>query len=382
MSEVEAFCGLPFRKVKVNAYGDVNMCCYQQGFLGNLLQQDFMEIWCSPIAQEVRESTAASHLHTMCVGWGGCPFLVQERVPLKVKLDHSLPTQLELDLPNTHCNVGGSSPEPETACFMCPRASTSFTPEPDYTYELVDRLKFLMPYLADLRIQGVAEPFWKDRVFDVLERFDFQEHNKRCIFSTYTNGTVFNEERQWRFFELCPKSALFFSLDAATPDTYRKIRRLNAFDRVVQNIRRLTRQKGQNQRVEVSNNLNLLNLHEAVQMVELGKELCVDRIQFNPTHEGGGRREDLDSVRVNRANYQDFAEAQKLITQRASQLGVAITIVRPLDMGFSATPLDQVPLVGPLYRIRPHVAPPVRDLCDTKAVLASPNCKRPADLLP
>jgi MoaA/NifB/PqqE/SkfB family radical SAM enzyme len=76
MPEVEAFCRLPFSKIKVSPEGDVRMCCYQKGFLGNLLQQDITEIWDNSLAPEVRSWPRASDLHPLCVGWGGCPFLV------------------------------------------------------------------------------------------------------------------------------------------------------------------------------------------------------------------------------------------------------------------------------------------------------------------
>lgn len=165
MRNFEVFCSLPFSKIKVRPNGNVNMCCYQQGILGNLFTQDFQDIWSSKLAEEIRDSILALRLHSVCEGWGGCPYLVSSKVPKKISVEHDYPTWLEFDLPNTHCNIGGTSPTPNTACFMCPRSSPNFRPEPeDRSYELADRLKFLMPYLTQIHIQGTAEPFWKDRV--------------------------------------------------------------------------------------------------------------------------------------------------------------------------------------------------------------------------
>src|SRR5262249_25858626 len=140
MSELEAFCDLPFKKIKINPNGDVSMCCYQRGSLGNLLQHNFQEIWLGKIAEDVRTSTRASQLHSMCKGWGGCPYLIKDRLPKRLGVT-KWPTSVEFDLPNTHCNVGGSLPTPDTACFMCPRAAEDFKAEPDLTSELADRLK-------------------------------------------------------------------------------------------------------------------------------------------------------------------------------------------------------------------------------------------------
>jgi MoaA/NifB/PqqE/SkfB family radical SAM enzyme len=111
---------------------------------------------------------------------------------------------------------------------------------------------------------------------------------------------------------------------------------LNVFNRVVDNIGNFIRERKPTQRVEIANNLNLVNLHEAVQMVELGKKLGVDCVQFNPTHNGGRLdRPDLDPVRVGISNAQLFAEAQKAIEQRASELTLKVIMVRPLDLNLA-----------------------------------------------
>ena len=336
MRNFTAFCSLPFSKIKVRSNGDVNMCCYQKGTLGNLLTQDFQEIWSSKLANEIRDMTLASQLHSFCEGWGGCPYLVNPKIPKTISTEHAYPTLLEFDLPNTHCNIGGTSPTPDTACFMCPRSARDFYPDPDFSYEIADRLKFLMPYLTEIRIQGLAEPFWRNQVFEILERLEFQRYNQTCAFSAYTNGSVFNHERRQRFIELCPKAQLFFSLDAATPETYRRIRRLNLFERVLENIRSFVQERKPTQGVEIANNLNLLNLDEAVQMVELAKDLNVDKVQFNPTHDGGTTREDFRELRVGPHNFERFAQAQKQIISRAAELHVKVIFVRPLDLNFSA----------------------------------------------
>ncbi len=340
MSSVATFCSLPFQKIKVSPQGDVSMCCYQRGSLGNLFRKDFEEIWHGYLANEIRAVTLDGALHPVCEGWGGCPFLVKPRTAKTALLPHSYPTALEFDLPNTHCNIGGTSPTPDSACFMCPRAARDFSPEPDLSHELAERLAFLMPYLREVRVQGTAEPFWKDRAFHVLEKLGFGGYKDACVFSTYTNGVLLNKDARNKLLHMCPNASLFFSVDAATPETYRTIRRLNAFEQVVGNIRDLVREKG-GRRVDIANNLNMLNLHEAIQMIELARDLNVDYVQFNPTHEGGSVREDLRHILVNRQNYRLFAEAQIAITERAKQLGVNIYFVRPLDLGLSVRPMRQ-----------------------------------------
>src|SRR5262249_42078956 len=71
------------------------------------------------------------------------------------------------------------------------------------------------------------------------------------------------------------------SIDAATADTYRKIRRSD-FARLVANIRALIAARGSRPRPQVFINMTLMreNIHEAPAFVRLGAELGVDQVIF------------------------------------------------------------------------------------------------------
>lgn len=332
------FCRLPFQQIKVDAKGYVSMCCYQKEVLGNLLERDIAEIWNGPLAQEIRRTTREGRLHSMCEGWGACPFIVSPKTPTEAVADElAPPLSLELDLPNTHCNIGGIAPKPDTACIMCPRSDAGFVPHADRSREIAEKLRPLMPRLAEIRVLGLAEPFWKDKVFEVLDWMGFAGHRQRCHFNTFTNGSVFTAERRRKFVEACPNSRLLFSIDAATAETYIRIRRLDLFERVKENIRAFVRERGRYQLVAISNNLNELNLHEAPAMLELASSLGVEDVLFNPTHTGGiDEREDLAPILVSKANAARFAEVQRQLARRALELGIQVTFVRPLDLGITA----------------------------------------------
>ncbi len=333
-SSVNTFCDLPFNKIKVAASGEVTMCCFQSGTLGNLMKSSFSDIWESNAAKLIRRATEAGELHEMCTGWGGCPFLCKPRVNQPVTFEPAYPTQIELDLPNTHCNIGGTSPTPETACFMCPRSIPDFIADVDITLEIAKKLSFLMPTLTDLRIQGLSELFWKDRVFEVLETLGFEQYKHQCHFSAYSNAIVFNTPQQTRFIDACPDSRLFFSIDAVTHETYIKVRRLPAFDRVIANIKEFAKNKKDGQHFEIANNINMVNLHEAVPMVDLAADLGAEGVQFNPTHDGGTGRVDLHNVQVNESNYQEFARVQDLIIERGHQRQIPVILTRPLALHY------------------------------------------------
>jgi hypothetical protein len=104
----------------------------------------------------------------------------------------------------------------------------------------------------------------------------------------------------------------------------------------VTNLRDFVREKKPGQRVDIANNLNLLNLHEGVPMVELAWELNIDHGQFTATHDAGANLEDaLRPLLVGPDNFHRFVEAQRQLTRRATQLGFRIFFHRPLALGFA-----------------------------------------------
>src|SRR5277367_1522573 len=107
LATADTFCHLPFNHIKINVNGDVNMCCFQGGFLGNILENSIEKIWNSPLAKEIREITLKQELHPCCKNWGGCPWLNGDLSKTRnITYYPYMPTSLELDLPSTHCNIG------------------------------------------------------------------------------------------------------------------------------------------------------------------------------------------------------------------------------------------------------------------------------------
>jgi MoaA/NifB/PqqE/SkfB family radical SAM enzyme len=336
------FCKLPFDKIKITPSGNVNMCCYQGCWLGNILKDSLEDIWNSAMSKQIRDDTYNGTLHPCCRKWGGCPYIHGERPEVEVVPNRLQPVEIEFDLPSTHCNVGGTNPTPETACFMCPRAAKNFQAEPDLTFQIVEKIKPLIPGLEKLMVLGIAEPFWKDLVFEVLERLEFPKYKETIFFDTFTNATVFNEKKQDRFLNTIHKSRLVFSIDAATPETYQKIRRLDAFDLVKKNIISYGKKRDPERHfTQISNNINTLNVLECVKMVEVAAELGVDRIVLNPTHNCGGLVQ-IDEFLVNEKNACAFKAAEDKAKRRAEELGVNLSFFRPLALDY---PKKRIPLL-------------------------------------
>ena len=298
MKQINSFCKLPFTRAKIFSNGDVSMCCHQANkFIGNLFHSSFQDVWFGDIAKDIRSETLEGRLHKNCQ-FHVCPFmhvkdLKSKVVLIDINLDE-MPTELEIDLHPTHCNFGGVEMEPSKTCIMCPRSNSSsieyIKAYPDITFELVEKVKYLMPNLKSLCVLGIAEPFWKDKIFDIFDQLDFKKYSKNISFWTNTNGSLFDDIKMKKYSEYVQKGLLHFSLDAATEETYMKIRKNKVFHKILKNLKNwmnysfLLNDLGFNHKVRIYNNINSLNVHEIPAMVRMAHELKVDMLFLIPTH--------------------------------------------------------------------------------------------------
>lgn len=326
------FCSLPFTKVILNSWGDVSMCCHQATQIGKLTERsEVLDIWNNPLANQIRQATLNNQLHPVCQSGGNCPFMVSEKKLGNVQFYPKHPTHLEICLPDKHCNVGGESPTDDNpACIMCIR-NFRVPQQPDISEFLCKKSLPLMPYLKHLSVMGIAEPFWKDAVFNMLERLEFHKYKHQCSFCTNTNGTCLNESTTKRFFEEVEKSDISWSIDGATAATHRKIRRLDTFDLVVKNLKRWISMKNPNHTVTIYNNINLLNVHEMTMMVEMAHDIGVDSIILVPTHNQTGIVH-LGELVLCDKNVDLFKDEAGRAAARSKELGVKLIYPTRFDI--------------------------------------------------
>jgi len=293
---VNTFCNLPFTKIILNSWGEVSMCCHQLTQLGKLDENtNILDIWRNKLAKDIRDQTLQGNLHSACTSWNSCPYIVKQRNLRDVEINKKCyyPRHLEICLPDKHCNVGGENPSDENpACIMC-RRNFNVPNQKDITEFLCEKSRCLMPYLAQLSVLGIAEPFWKDATFKIMDQLNWDSDRDHITFTTNTNGICLNDRIARRFFERVPYSDLSWSLDAATPETHIKIRRLDAFDLVVKNLKDwivLREEYGgqENHKVCIYNNINLLNVSEMTAMVDLAYSIGVDSMIMLPTYDQAG----------------------------------------------------------------------------------------------
>lgn len=338
--EIDVFCGYPFSRVRVTAEGNVAMCCFQRPnplspsttYLGNLLENTFDEIWFGEIAEEIRLKTAEGTLAERCSSAPGCPFVsMRKPYPTQQVIYNEYPTFLEIDLPNTHCNVGGKTPGPDNpACIMCERAAPFFQPEEDHLAQVIPRLANIVPNLSQIHIQGIAEPFYKDLFFQLLDWLGYDKHREKITISTTTNGSIFKPAVRKHYLGRCPHSITNFSLDAATASTYKAIRILDCFDNILSNLYAFNKERVRpKQFLRIHNNINTMNVHEVVDMVRIAAKADAEYVEFNPTDGFNW------PILVNESNCGLFRKAQDDIIAECRRLKVPYNFLRPLDLGIT-----------------------------------------------
>jgi len=335
--EHTAFCPMPYQKMIINAWGSISLCCHHgSGQIGNIKTcKNLLEAWNSPLAQEVRKVTDTGSLHKICQDAPNCPFHVATKWKLPVTFpvheNMKYPLNLEIDLPDRWCNIGGENPSDDNpACIMCIRNHQFPKNQPDLTELICEKARELMPYIKVFSVLGVAEPFWKNITFDIFDKVNYSQFKENIIFETNHNVTCFGEKTQIRFLEEVCYSKLQFSIDAASKITYRKIRRLDAYDLVINNIKLWMKNKNPNHKVIIWNNINVINVHEMTQMVEVAHDLRVDQIIMLPTH-NQNNRVDLGEMLICRKNIDIFIEESERAMIRAKELGVDLQYGTPFN---------------------------------------------------
>lgn len=334
---MQTFCHFAHHRLRIAPDGLTSMCCIQpRGVLGNILVDGIDAVWNGKTVTEARNAISNGMLPPVC-NFQDCPFY-REKSRLKERLfptEHSDgPSEIELDLPIQHCNIGGEHPTKENpACLMCIR-NMGFKPQQDRLAEICRLLRPLVGGLKYLHIQGFAEPFWKDKIFHVLDALNIPAASPDIHVSTTSNCTVFTKARQARLLSI-PMTTVICSLDAGTPETYKKLRRLD-FDTVIKNLFEYSLARSKRQQLLISCNINTINIGEVERMVEIVNDVRADGIIFCPTN-------GIPDICVTRETADVFRAAQYRILEKARRSNVEVAFAYNLCF-------DYLPIHHPYFK--------------------------------
>ncbi|MCJ7443176.1 MAG: radical SAM protein [Methanotrichaceae archaeon] len=167
-------------------------------------------------------------------------------------------------------------------CVMCHHANVPDWKSVDMDIEVIKKLESYLRRADFVEINGVGEPLGSLPFMNFLEILSSGDHG----FNFVTNGTLLDEKKTQVLLASATSAGLLnvsISLDAATKETYYKIRGAN-FNRVVENIRNFVdernRQTRKTPKVWINMTLSVTNLSEAEEFVKLGHDLGVDGVRF------------------------------------------------------------------------------------------------------
>jgi len=173
----------------------------------------------------------------------------------------------------------------DSKCQTCIRTFQSLEPPADLTLRQVTAIAEQFPVLERVVLHGIGEPLLNREIFEIV-----------AYLKTRATTVLFNSDaisltagRALRLIE-SGLDEYRVSMDAATRQTYQKLRGVDRFDRVVANVRQLIELEPKGSRTAPRVSLwftaSRVNLHELSAFVRLAADLRVDeayvqRLVFN-----------------------------------------------------------------------------------------------------
>ncbi|MBM3333674.1 radical SAM protein [Candidatus Sumerlaeota bacterium] len=146
----------------------------------------------------------------------------------------------------------------------------------DMPREAVEQLSPLFDFMDDVSIFGYGEALLVDYIPNLLDAIP--PHANSWL---VTNGLLLTREKNKMLVEHGLKT-LFVSIDAASRETYRLVRHVDAFERVIAQVRDLEEQKrvlgSQTPRLTLTFVAMRRNIDELPEFVRLARRLGIDRV--------------------------------------------------------------------------------------------------------
>jgi len=200
----------------------------------------------------------------------------------------SVPEFLEIES-TTRCNIN-------PPCIMC-HTRMFRSSDRDIDAAVLEKIKKYTRYAKTVSLHGGGEPLMVPNLFDTVEHID--PLKTMVIFSS--NGLLLTENR---CAEIIDRGVGYvnFSLDAANPETYDKIRHSD-FISVINNLKRLASiKKARGSRLPkfcLSMVIMKENIEETVEFVELAHDVGADYVEFM-------KLGSLPEAQYYRTTYKDF----------------------------------------------------------------------------
>lgn len=277
----------------MNGGGAVYLCCpsWLDTSVGDLTKQSVLEIWNSPLAQEIRRSILDG-TYRYC-NLSRCPFYSNLTGPVQEKPDLSdedIRTVIEKDLTILPFGPRDINCAYDRSCNLsCPSCRTKLIVELKRKDQIMTiQGKIRSQALKDaqyIKITGSGDAFGSPFFRQWLQTM--RKTEMPCLKGIYlhTNGQLWTRA-MWQTIPLEIRNLIQsseISIDAATPKTYSINRRGGDFKKLLKNLEFIgtLRKKGPLKLLIVSMVVQENNFEEMPAFVELGKRFGADRVLFS-----------------------------------------------------------------------------------------------------
>jgi molybdenum cofactor biosynthesis enzyme MoaA len=244
-----------------------------------------------------------------------------ENIMIHTKRNPSFPSILEIET-STHCNIN-------PPCVMCyPRLFDKRQFKGEIAKSVSEKLNLHLSHFRTISLHGVGEPLLGKNLFVILDNINTDMTDVQFN----SNGLLLTEEMSRKL--IAKKLKLIdFSLDAATPETYKKIRRSD-FTRVMKNIRKLKEIKNELdvKYPVIKFNMTLMNenLPEVIPFIEMASRFGAEIVHLgllNPYKEYRVENEDfifnyIEQMIDTESDF--FKKTIKQAKQRAAEMGIKL----------------------------------------------------------
>jgi MoaA/NifB/PqqE/SkfB family radical SAM enzyme len=323
------YCERPFRNFEVDEVGDVHICCgalVGGAAIGNVHTLGFDEIWNSEIAGAFRRScTDGSFRYCSRT----CGMLMADSLPKSTAIPASYRERMDVGPQfinlkhDVTCNLW---------CASCRSGIIAATEEQRRRLDVV-RDRVILPLLDDaveLRIAG-GELFASKHYREIIERLSRATH-PRLTLRIITNGVLLTE-REWRRFPHLADmiGCIEVSVDAATEETYKQVRRGGNWAALLVNLEGIARRRSEGLFPEFQLNfvVQKANFREMPRFVEMARKLGA-RVRFDPIHNQMGAfiDEQYSVANVYQETHPEFSEFLKVLDDEILR-GDDIWLIRP-----------------------------------------------------
>jgi len=225
-------------------------------------------------------------------------------------------------------------------CTTCPRTFEELEPPADMSWELFTKIVDQYPRIARVVLHGVGEPMM---VRDLPRMVAYLKARGAYVLFN-TNGTLLNARKGRELIE-AGLDELRVSLDAAEPSTFKMVRGLDRFDRIVTNVRSFLALQREMQVTAPQVSLWLTGLKDTVKQLpafarlahEIGvPEVYLQRLVYFPDGQGLARAESSLFERLTAEEDRLIREAEEL----ATSLGVRFNASGATEPGTSLKKQD------------------------------------------